>query len=140
VPKLPQYHESKVRVRWEPLETIVALIRAMTLQWMGDAALVAERKEITEDEQLSSIDYCLNRRVGSIQKVPAGTIHREKEIERRQSSVRAKVEHPFLIVKRFFRYSKTVFKGLAKNTHRLQILFASANVLMCARAGRPLPA
>ena len=37
-------------------------------------------------------------------------------------------------------YSKAIYKGLPKNTHRLHVLFASANLLMCIRAGRPLPA
>jgi IS5 family transposase len=64
----------------------------------------------------------------------------EKRIGRRKSSIRSKVEHPFLIIKRFFGYSKTVYRGLAKNTHRLYMLFTSANLLMCIRAGRPLPA
>lgn len=45
-----------------------------------------------------------------------------------------------LIAKRFFEYGKVVYKGLAKNTHRLYVLFTSANLLMCIRAGRPLPA
>jgi IS5 family transposase len=64
----------------------------------------------------------------------------EKRIGRRKSSIRSKVEHPFLIIKRFFGYSKTVYRGLAKNTHRLYMLFTSANLLMRIRAGRPLPA
>jgi IS5 family transposase len=63
-----------------------------------------------------------------------------KRIERRKSSIRSKVEHPFLIIKRFFGYSKTVYRGLAKNAHRLHMLFTSANPLMCIRAGMPLPA
>jgi IS5 family transposase len=52
--------------------------------------------------------------------------------------VRSKVEHPFLIIKRFFGFVKTVYRGLAKNTHRLHTLFASTNLLMCARSGRSL--
>jgi IS5 family transposase len=78
--------------------------------------------------------------------MPAGSIDWEKRIERRKSSVRSKVEHPFLIVKRYFGFAKTVYRGLAKtvyrglakNTHRLYTLFTSANLLMCARAGRSL--
>jgi hypothetical protein len=62
-----------------------------------------------------------------------GTIHWEKEIERRQSSVRAKIELPFLIVKRFLGYGKPVYKGIAKNTPRFHILFAGANLSMRAR-------
>jgi Transposase and inactivated derivatives, IS5 family len=108
----------------------------------GDAGYLGmdKREEVSSDKHLSSIDYRINRRVGSVQKVPDGFINWEKIIERRKSSVRSKVEHPFLIVKRFFGYSKTVYKGLAKNGHRLYMLFTSANLLMCIRAGRPLPA
>ncbi len=52
----------------------------------------------------------------------------------RQASVRAKVEHPFLIVKRDFGFTKTRYRGLGKNLNHLHVLFASANYLMRARA------
>ena len=108
----------------------------------GDAGYlgIEKREEVCSDKHLSGIDYRINRRVGSVQKVPEGFINWEKTIERRKSSVRSKVEHPFLIVKRFFGYDKTVYRGLAKNGHRLYMLFTSSNLLMCIRAGRPLPA
>ena len=48
--------------------------------------------------------------------------------------MRAKVEHPFLIVKRDFGFTKTRYRGLAKNRNHLHVLFASANWLMRARA------
>ena len=60
----------------------------------------------------------------------------DENIENRKSSTRCKVEHPFLIVKQQFGYSKTAYKGLAKNMNRFNILFACANLLMCIRAGR----
>ena len=106
----------------------------------GDAGYLGleKREEIATDAHLSGIQYRINRRVGSVQKVPVGFTNWEKGIERSKSSVRSKVEHPFLIIKRFFGYGKTVYRGLSKNTHRLQVLFASANLLMCARAGRSL--
>ena len=108
----------------------------------GDAGYLglAKREEVASDTHLASIDYRINRRIGSVQNAPNGFINWEKDIECRKSSVRSKVEHPFLIVKRFFGYSKTVYRGLSKNGHRLYILFTSANMLMCIRAGRPLPA
>ncbi len=64
----------------------------------------------------------------------------EKQIERCKSSARSKVEYLLLVVKRFFGYSKTVYRGLAKNTLRMYMLFTSAQILMCIRTGRPLPA
>ena len=60
----------------------------------------------------------------------------DRAIEQRKSSVRSKVEHPFLIVKRFFGYAKVVYRGISKNLNRFNILFASANLLNCIRAKR----
>lgn len=37
--------------------------------------------------------------------------------------------------KDIFRYRKVVYCGIAKNLNRLHMLFDSANLLMCARAG-----
>lgn len=122
------------------IEMASKLIRADDAVVYGDAGYVGieKREEITTDAHLSSIDYRINRRIGSVQKVPEGMYNWEKAIERRKSSVRSKVEHPFLIIKRFFGYNKTVYHGLAKNTHRLHMLFTSANLVMCIRAGREL--
>jgi len=58
----------------------------------------------------------------------------ERQSESRKAVVRAKVEHPFLIVKRDFGFTKTRYRGLAKNRNHLNVLFASANWLMRARA------
>ena len=43
----------------------------------------------------------------------------EAAAEKRKASVRAKVEHPFLYVKRRFGYGKVRYRGLAKNTQRI---------------------
>ena len=56
----------------------------------------------------------------------------DRELEYRKSKVRSKVEHIFYIVKRVFGYRKAVYRGLAKNTARLYMLFASANILKWA--------
>ena len=58
----------------------------------------------------------------------------EFRIAARKASVRAKVEHPFLIIKRDFGFTKTRYRGMAKNLNRLNVLFASANWVMRARA------
>jgi len=59
-----------------------------------------------------------------------------KKMEHEKSAVRCKVEHPFLIVKKQMGYSKVVYRGIAKNMHRFHMLFASANLILCSRAGR----
>uniref|UniRef100_UPI0005C82379 transposase n=1 Tax=Pseudomonas meliae TaxID=86176 RepID=UPI0005C82379 len=46
---------------------------------------------------------------------------------------RAKVEHPFRVVKRQFGYVKTRFRGLMKNTAQLTTLFALSNLWMARK-------
>lgn len=48
--------------------------------------------------------------------------------ERLKSSVRAKVEHPFRLIKRQFGFVKTWYKGLRKNDNQLAMLFMLANL------------
>ncbi len=55
------------------------------------------------------------------------------EIERLKASVRAKVEHPFRVVKRQFGFTKVRYRGLAKNTAQLTTLFALSNLWMARR-------
>lgn len=60
-----------------------------------------------------------------------------QNIERAKSSLRAKVEHPFRVIKCQFGFRKVRFRGLAKNTAHLKMLFTLSNIWM---ARRPLTA
>ena len=53
--------------------------------------------------------------------------------ERRKASIRAKVEHPFLWMKRRFGYAKVRYRGLAKNTQRLALLLGLTNLITAER-------
>lgn len=98
---------------------------------------VSRQDAVMEDEHLSQIDYCICKRPKSI-KTPDSYqgINWEKHREHRKSSVRCKIEHVFLIVKRDFGYRKVVYRGIARNMNRFHVLFGCANLLMCIRAGR----
>lgn len=98
---------------------------------------VENQEGVRQDPHLSQVEYRINKRPTSVKEKGDG-INWERGIEQRKSSVRSKVEHIFLIVKRYFGYSKASYRGLAKNMNRFNILFASAKLLMCARAGRSL--
>ena len=50
-----------------------------------------------------------------------------------KASIRAKVEHPFRVVKRQFGYTKVRYRGLAKNTAQVLTLFALSNLWMARR-------
>ncbi|MFK0731866.1 MAG: IS5 family transposase [Gloeotrichia echinulata HAB0833] len=53
--------------------------------------------------------------------------------EQMKASVRAKVEHPFRVIKCQFGFTKVRYKGLAKNTAQLVRLFALSNLWMARR-------
>jgi IS5 family transposase len=58
------------------------------------------------------------------------------ELERLKAQVRARVEHPFHVIKNLFRHRKTRYRGLAKNTAQLHSLFALANLFIARRSLR----
>ncbi len=51
-------------------------------------------------------------------------------VERTKAQIRARVEHPFHVVKNLFHHRKTRYKGLAKNTAHLFSLFALATLVI----------
>lgn len=53
--------------------------------------------------------------------------------EAMKASVRAKVEHPFRVIKCQFGFTKVRYRGLAKNTAQLVTLFALGNLWMARR-------
>jgi transposase, IS5 family len=57
--------------------------------------------------------------------------------EKLKAQVRARVEHPFHVVKNIFKYKKTRYKGLAKNDAQLNVLFALSNLYMVRGELRP---
>ncbi|SFP64560.1 Transposase DDE domain-containing protein, partial [Variovorax sp. OK605] len=69
-----------------------------------------------------------------IAKMPEGRAKaRARKNEYEKASVRAKVEHPFRVIKRQFGLAKVRFKGLAKNTAHVITLFALSNLWMARK-------
>jgi IS5 family transposase len=56
-----------------------------------------------------------------------------ERVEQMKASIRAKVEHPFRVLKRQFGYTKVRYRGLAKNTQQIVTLFALSNLWMARR-------
>ena len=56
---------------------------------------------------------------------------KQELLEKVKASIRAKVEHPFRIIKQQFGFTKTRYRGMAKNNNQLQTMFALANLYMC---------
>jgi transposase, IS5 family len=56
-----------------------------------------------------------------------------EKVEKIKASIRAKVEHPFHVIKNLFRHRKTRYRGLAKNHAQLFSLFGLANLVIAKR-------
>ena len=114
------------------LDEIAKLLRVDDEVVYADAGYqgAQKRPEVAGDPHLSQVEFRIAARKSRLA-TKAGP---DRAAESRKASVRAKVEHPFLIVKRDFGFTKTRYRGLAKNRNHLHVLFASANWLMRARA------
>lgn len=102
----------------------------------GDSGyLGADKREdsIRRNRQGRRIRYRINRRPSQIRKKPARAQGQLKRREHEKSSIRAKVEHVFAVVKGRFRYRKTRYRGLRKQTAKLNMLFALANLILADR-------
>lgn len=92
----------------------------------------ADKRDELKDR---AIDWQIAMKRGKLKAMPEGSRHKAlfEQLERLKASVRAKVEHPFHVVKNLFHYKKVRYKGLAKNTAQLHTLFALANLVIAKR-------
>ena len=118
------------------LDEAVNLVRPDDEVIYADAGYQGAARRPELEENLSSVQWRIAARKGVLKMMT----EYDRALESRQASTRAKVEHPFLIVKRDFGFAKTRYRGIAKNLNHLNVLFASANWLMRARAVALTPA
>lgn len=98
----------------------------------GDAGYQGVEKR--EENRDSDVRWEVAMRPGKRRALPKTAIGRlQDRIERIKASIRAKVEHPFHIVKNLFGMKKVRYRGLAKNTAQLYTLFGLANLLIAKR-------
>ena len=102
----------------------------------GDSGyLGAEKREdaVLFNGQGKRIRYKINRRPSQSKHADNRSRGQIKRREKEKSSVRAKVEHVFGVVKGQLRYRKTRYRGLRKQIAKLNILFALANLILADR-------
>jgi len=94
--------------------------------WADSGYRGAQRRVDREDLQ-----WHIAARPSDIAKLPEGRAKAKlQKAEHRKASMRAKVEHPFRVIKRQFGLVKVRFRGLAKNTAHVVTLFALSNLWM----------
>ena len=105
----------------------------------GDSGYIgAEKREdaILKNKNGKNIKYKINRRPSQYKKNSKRSQAQIKRREHEKSSVRAKVEHVFAVVKGQLRYRKTRYRGLRKQTAKLNMMFALANLILAGRPSR----
>lgn len=99
---------------------------------LGDAGYQGVEKRA--ENQGKSVTWHVAMKRAKRKALPDDELGRMREtLECLKASVRAKVEHPFHVVKNLFRHRKARYRGLAKNTAQLFTLFGFANLVLAGR-------
>jgi IS5 family transposase len=92
---------------------------------------VEKREELKDRE----VEWVVAEKPSKIKQIseerPLGRLLRQRETLK--ARIRAKVEHPFHVIKNLFHFKKVRYKGLAKNTAQLHMLFGLANLVLAKR-------
>ena len=102
----------------------------------GDSGYTGvEKREdaIVTNKRGKKIRYEINRKPSAIKKLRERDQKYAKLKEKAKSSIRAKVEHVFSVVKNIFGYRKTRYRGRRKQVAKFNILFALANLYLADR-------
>ena len=95
---------------------------------------VAKRDEFKD----KNVTWHVAEKRGKLKKMTEGPRkHLVTQFERAKAQIRAKVEHPFHVIKNLFRHRKVRYRGLLKNTAQLFTLFALGNLILARRIKPP---
>jgi IS5 family transposase len=102
----------------------------------GDSGYIgADKREeaLIRNNKGRKIKYKLNRKPSQIKKLSLSGQYAAKKSEHKKSSIRAKVEHVFAVVKRQLGYRRTRYRGLEKQISKINFMFALANLILADR-------
>jgi len=110
-----------------------ALVHGEETDVFSDAGYqgVGKRNETQDIEVNWHVAMRPGKRKALDKSTPMGAIL--DQLEQIKARIRAKVEHPFRVIKRQFGHVKVRYRGLAKNTAQLHTLFALSNLWMVRR-------
>ena len=112
------------------VEQIADLLHGKEQDVWADSGYRGAQGRVARD----GLQWHIAARPSDIAKLPDGWAkQRLRKQEHSKASVRAKVEHPFRVIKRQFGLVKVRFRGLAKNTAHVVTLFALSNLWMARK-------
>ena len=97
----------------------------------ADAGDVGAQKRAEVIAQARQAEWHVAAKRGKVKAMAEGLLKElTQACEKAKAQVRARVEHPFHVLKNLFRHRKVRYRGLAKNTAQLHTLFALANLVL----------
>ena len=105
-------------------------------QVYGDSGYLGAEKRpeaLKKNKSGQRIHYKINRRPSQSKNKSVRSKAQIKRREHEKSSVRAKVEHVFAVIKLQLQFRKTRYRGLRKQISKLNMLFALANMILADR-------
>ena len=109
-----------------------ALLHGNETDVFGDAGYQGVEKR--EENLELPVTWHIAMRPSKRKALPQTAMEKMMEnLEHARASIRAKVEHPFHVVKNLFMHRKTLYKGMSKNNAQMFSLFGLANLLLARR-------
>ena len=112
------------------IEVVDELLHGKEKVVHADAGYTGAEKRVPRKK----LAWSIAAKRGKLKAMPEGKEKtRLQAIEKAKASIRARVEHPFRVIKRQFGYAKVRFRGLMKNTAQVLTLFALSNLWMARK-------
>ena len=112
-----------------------ALLHGQEQVVFADAGYVGVEKRAEIAATYRHVEFHVAAKRSRIKALREGKLKElQQALEKVKAQVRARVEHPFHVIKNLFRYRKTRYRGLAKNLAQLHTLFALANLVIVKRS------
>ena len=107
----------------------------------ADAGYVGVEKRAEMISAHPTVEFHVAAKRSKIKTLAEGKLKElHQALEKVKAQVRARVEHPFHVIKNLFHYRKVRYRGLTKNLAQLHTLFALANLVIAKRALLAQPA
>jgi IS5 family transposase len=111
-----------------------ALLHGGEKEAFADAGYLGVEKRGEIAAGFPKLTWYVSAKRGKVQALAEGRVKEPTlRYEKAKAQVRARVEHPFHVIKNLFRHRKVRYRGLAKNTAQLHSLFALANLFLARR-------
>lgn len=112
-----------------------ALLHGKEKEAYADAGYLGVEKREEIVTRASGVEWHVAAKRSKVKALPEGRVKElTQQLEKLKAQVRARVEHPFHVLKNLFHYRKRRYRGLAKNLAQLYSLFALANLIIVRRS------